>query len=331
MANWFPSGKFTIILIAGLIIAGAIFLLFKKPKADNNDEKTGQETILQKGGLAQIKEAQLDSDSDGLKDWEEKLWGTDPNSPDTDGDGALDGEELQQGRDPLKKGPDDKLVRFQSLPKEPEPTFQSSKNLTEELARQLVVLYFSQKGKGEKPAISPENVAKDIFNQSEGQILKDEFSEKDFSKFIAPTKENKKIYLNRLGEILENNFKNIKGNEFEILNESLAKGKEEELNKLDSYISAYQKTVSDLRGLAVPENKDYINLHLLLMNIMNNLGKSVAAMKLVFQDQFKMVFGTRWYLNEAVRWKKSEEDFKILAVKDGIAFEKNEGGAFIIK
>lgn len=306
-------------------------MLFKKPKGDNNAEKTGQGTILQKGGLTQIREAQLDSDSDGLKDWEEKLWGTDPNSSDTDGDGALDGEELKQSRDPLKKGPEDKLVQFQSLPNEPEPTFQSPKNLTEELARQLVAQYFSQKGKGEKPAISPENIAKDILNQSEGQILKDEFTEKDFNKFVAPTKENKKIYLNRLGEILENNFKNIEGNEFEILNESLAKGKEEELNKLDPYISAYRKTVSDLQNLTVPENKNYISLHLFLANIMNNLEKSVAAMKLVFQDQFQMVFGTKWYLNEAVRWKKFEEDFKILAVKDGIVFEKNEGGAFIIK
>jgi len=93
-------------------------LLFKKPKAGDNTEKTGQkETISQKGGLTQITEAQLDSDNDGLKDWEEKLWGTDPNNPDTDGDGVKDGEELKQGRDPLKPGPDDKLAQFQSLPR----------------------------------------------------------------------------------------------------------------------------------------------------------------------------------------------------------------------
>ena len=307
-------------------------MLFKKPKPGDNAEKIGQkETISQKGGLTQITEAQLDSDNDGLKDWEEKLWGTDPNNPDTDGDGVKDGEELKQGRDPLKPGPDDKLAQFQSLPKEPEPTFSSPKNLTEELARQLIVQYFSQKGKGETPAISPDNLAKDILSQSEGRTLKDEFSEKDLNKFIEPTKENKKIYLNRLGEILENNFKNIKGNEFEILNESLAKGKEEELEKLVPYISAYQKTVSDLQNLIVPENKNYISLHLLLMNIMNNLEKSVAAMKLVFQDQLKMVLGMNWYLDEAVRWKKFEEDFRILAVKDGIVFGKNEGGAFIVK
>jgi len=45
--------------------------------------------------------ASLDSDSDGLKDWEESLWGTDPNKADTDGDGYTDKEEVDGGYDPL--------------------------------------------------------------------------------------------------------------------------------------------------------------------------------------------------------------------------------------
>lgn len=41
------------------------------------------------------KDFSLDSDSDGLKDWEEILWGFDINNPDTDGDGILDGKEIK--------------------------------------------------------------------------------------------------------------------------------------------------------------------------------------------------------------------------------------------
>jgi hypothetical protein len=36
----------------------------------------------------------LDSDGDGLKDWEETLWGTDPLNPDSDGDGIYDRESM---------------------------------------------------------------------------------------------------------------------------------------------------------------------------------------------------------------------------------------------
>lgn len=82
---------------------------------------------------AQVPEAQLDTDKDGLTDSEEKLYGTDPNkadtdndgltdrdevkvfktdpnNPDTDGDSFIDGKEVKSGYDP--KGPG-KLLKIQ--------------------------------------------------------------------------------------------------------------------------------------------------------------------------------------------------------------------------
>ena len=44
----------------------------------------------------------VDSDNDGLLDWQEALYGTDPRNKDTDGDGTPDGEEIKENRDPLK-------------------------------------------------------------------------------------------------------------------------------------------------------------------------------------------------------------------------------------
>ena len=46
-------------------------------------------------------DAGLDSDGDGLTNFEEFQTGTDPQNPDTDGDGAQDGEEVNRGADPL--------------------------------------------------------------------------------------------------------------------------------------------------------------------------------------------------------------------------------------
>jgi len=48
----------------------------------------------------------VDSDNDGLLDNVERIYGTDPNSPDTDGDGYKDGDEIKNGYDPLKSGSD---------------------------------------------------------------------------------------------------------------------------------------------------------------------------------------------------------------------------------
>ena len=51
----------------------------------------------------------IDTDNDGLKDWEERLWKTSINNPDTDGDGTNDGAEVVLERSPLVAGPDDSL------------------------------------------------------------------------------------------------------------------------------------------------------------------------------------------------------------------------------
>ncbi|MBC7073847.1 hypothetical protein H5T58_00420, partial [Candidatus Parcubacteria bacterium] len=54
--------------------------------------------------------ALLDSDEDGLYDWDEIRLGTDPFNPDSDRDGYLDGSEIKLKYDPLKPGPADKMV-----------------------------------------------------------------------------------------------------------------------------------------------------------------------------------------------------------------------------
>jgi hypothetical protein len=43
-----------------------------------------------------------DSDVDGLPDWEEHLYGSDPLKFDSDGDGTPDGQEVKEGRNPAK-------------------------------------------------------------------------------------------------------------------------------------------------------------------------------------------------------------------------------------
>lgn len=80
-----------------------------------------------------------DSDSDGLSDWEEVLWKTDPKKKDSDGDGTNDGEEVALSRDPLKKGPSDKYSETNSLVDSYTPFFQTDYNtLTSKVARTIL-------------------------------------------------------------------------------------------------------------------------------------------------------------------------------------------------
>ena len=47
---------------------------------------------------------ETDTDNDGLPDYLENIYGSDPNNPDSDGDGYTDGEEVANGFDPTVPG-----------------------------------------------------------------------------------------------------------------------------------------------------------------------------------------------------------------------------------
>lgn len=96
---------FAFAIIAGALVWNAFSGFWKINKA----QPAEQQAINNNQQMAPADDAGKDSDNDGLKDWEEELYGTDPEKADTDGDKTPDGEEIRLNRDPLKKGPDDKV------------------------------------------------------------------------------------------------------------------------------------------------------------------------------------------------------------------------------
>jgi len=128
----------TIIIGIILLIGGLIFVWQYADKESLIKVKLGGKTI------EVSKEDLKDSDNDGLKDWEEELFGTDPYNPDTDADGYLDGEEVAADTNPLIKAPGDKLV-FYPLPVGEKYNI-TKKILDEEVIDSMLDSYTFQKG-----------------------------------------------------------------------------------------------------------------------------------------------------------------------------------------
>lgn len=108
--KYLPSKKFlTALSVSVVIILIAIIFNYWKPNTTsyiNSDFATDTSQAV----------VNIDSDHDGLVDWKENLYGTDPKMSDTDKDGTNDVEEIAQNRDPLKANtvpegqePNDKL------------------------------------------------------------------------------------------------------------------------------------------------------------------------------------------------------------------------------
>jgi len=81
--------KLTKILVGSLVILILGYLFFSLAQLIIQPDSPEQQKI--KSDLEIADSQNLDSDNDGLLDWEEVLWGTDPKNPDTNGNGILDG------------------------------------------------------------------------------------------------------------------------------------------------------------------------------------------------------------------------------------------------
>ncbi|MEK7502815.1 MAG: hypothetical protein AAB556_00015, partial [Patescibacteria group bacterium] len=88
-------------------------------------------------------EADKDTDNDGLKDWEEQLWTTNPTLTDTDGDGTKDGDEVKAGRNPKIAGAD-KLENPEEIIKK--DSADSATTFTAKIAEEFGKNYFAGKG-----------------------------------------------------------------------------------------------------------------------------------------------------------------------------------------
>ncbi len=111
-----------------VLVAGSMWL-FAHTIAPTPIPLASSTTFTNKG-IAPVTEAQaVDTDKDGLPDFEERLWGTDQETADTDGDGTNDGKEVTLGRNPKKAGPNDtlatplKVVEQTYIPEKPIPTY----------------------------------------------------------------------------------------------------------------------------------------------------------------------------------------------------------------
>lgn len=95
MPRYFPSKK---VFIVGVL---AIGLLAWSVVYQNTSQQNSAITNNPLRTVAQAESAFPDSDSDGLYDWEEALYETDPKNRDSDGNGVSDGEQYESINKPL--------------------------------------------------------------------------------------------------------------------------------------------------------------------------------------------------------------------------------------
>jgi len=219
-----------------------------------------------------------DSDGDGLKDWEEPLWKTDPRNPDSDGDGTSDGEEVSLDRDPAKPSPGDEIIKkIRSTDKLKDGT------LTIDIIDKSSDIYEILKTGISDPEVL-ERLDNELINEiekraSDNQII---YSEKDITITSLNNAESFEVYKKNLLNIYREYSTPQEKNEFEIISNALKNNDPSELEELDLFVDSYKKLINNL--LLIPTPSDLSILHLDMINSYTRTMYSLDGMKQVLDD-----------------------------------------------
>ena len=280
-----------VLVLAGILGIISIFSRFPQRSVRTKDRpelKTREE---------QLQKLKQDSDNDGLRDWEEAIFKTDPQKADTDGDGTIDGEEIALNRDPLLKGPDSTLAT--STLSTATTTRSFARNFTTQLAekfgqRFLVPRLVRPDAPVDLEALSA-TLAEEISSVPFAAIPRVKYEELTLSPDIG--KESLASYRRAL-DLAVAPFKKFE-NTPEILIFAAAMRDEDfsRLAALDPYLKTFAAVLPKLKKIAVPSNVAL--LHLDYLNAGERQHEAVKLMRRAGEDMVGAVAGAKEYVKTA--------------------------------
>lgn len=309
-----PSKRFIIaVLVALAIVVISFFTSQQSPVTKNSVSKNETETLKENGP------ATKDSDSDGLYDWEENLWGTDANDPDTDGDGTSDGEEVAQNRNPLIAGPNDLLYDNSGL-----VLPGSTEEEMSEAKKEFYSMFLEQRGEEirEMTLLAlTQNFDKKEFINREKYVLNDlNLSSKNDDEFI-------RSYGNALGEIFARyaDKEDYPYDEVAIFGEALENRSPSNLFKLEFVSLAYKNLAEDFLAIETPMS--VAENHLALINGYGMLSETTGTMRFFFEDPLRGGLAYETYVGQTALNQVALFNIMIYFENKNIKFEETEPGS----
>jgi len=309
--------------IVGLvgIIALGVFLLGPK----NDDLSLGTIVVENTELLNQAFSSGLkdtDADNDGLRDWEENLWGTDPHNADTDGDGTSDGEEVDRDRNPVKAGPNDDL----SSRIVDENSSSEELTATDAFSREFFTDYLVLRKSGNLDSTSAQNLLlAGTLEKEKVTFTEDLLTREDIHINSVTTVESLHQYGNIMGNIIE--LYSVKNrNEAVILLDALQTEDVKKLNELVPIQESYASMRKSAQEILVPEG--VADAHLSLLNSFFRIEMTIVAMRKIFEDPLQSISAIATYQNNSTKLALSLIAINDIFKNEGVVFNSSESGYF---
>jgi len=244
----------------------SVFKNITNPELNNNEN---QGLVYSNALIGDL--VNMDTDGDGVLDWEESLWGTDPTKRNTNDDGTSDFVEIE------------KLKAAQGI-SEPTWSEQNNENLTEtdKFSREFFSTVVALNQAGVIDAATVDKLGSTLADEVSNSVPRKVFAIKDF-KTSGDDKNSIQIYGNALASIFNKHAINI--NAGDILEEAITEDGEidvEVLNKLDPIIKNFNGIINEMSKINVPPY--FLSVHLQTINGLEKIAENLADIKLIDKD-----------------------------------------------
>ncbi|MEI6581082.1 MAG: thrombospondin type 3 repeat-containing protein [bacterium] len=283
MKKYLPSEKF-IRLIIGFAVLGIVFLVVYLLFSSKTNFLSSKNGTLQTQNLTVNELIKKDSDGDGVLDWEEALWGTDPNKAATF-DNIPDKTYVENKRKELKV----------ANPEDPATNTTNENNETAKFARQFFASIAAMKQNGDVSAETINNVSNALGQNIINPTMIDKYTEADIKIAKGDLTQDQEDYYVKAANLFEKYKAQGIGDELEIIGGMAGTGvtNKDSVDKLNTIATAYQEYAQKMTVLPVPESlKTY---HIQIINSSNNTGISVKDMIKITDDPIVGLSGLSQY------------------------------------
>lgn len=298
------------VFVGVLLIILALILFYSSSEKAGNDTLAVNERHVQSIVTETIS---ADTDGDGLKDWEEILFKTDPRNPDTDGDGTSDGDEVDQKRNPLVKGPGDEdsntisggidRKKIEELPD------------TEKLAFKLFEGYIDLKQGRYLGTNIEKNFITGLVADSIPSITYTLYEEVDISLSNATGKEGAEAYQKSL-EAAWRPLYDIKEDELITFARIVDNGDTTGFRMLSDAKGIYEQTIAQIQDVSSP--RDAVSIHLDILNAFSIFVGVLNTMITVKDDPLVALTAVNGYTESEVKIKSALSRLNTYYLVNGI-------------
>ncbi|MBX4216235.1 thrombospondin type 3 repeat-containing protein, partial [Candidatus Parcubacteria bacterium] len=292
--------KILIAAIFGVLLLAGAYALSKNSKGYSlytNGETTETATVAEL--------IERDTDKDGVTDWEESLWGTDPTRADSDGDGTMDKQEIA-------------AMRKASGIAAPIAAATST-NETDAFARQLFSTLLSLKSSGQLDQSTITELSQSLVKEAVSSKLPDRYDSNDLA-VVSATAASRQAYAEGLTRVSERYRTKVSESYLVIVERALSSQRETDLAGLEDYANAYNAMAGELIQFGAPN--DIAAAHLSLANSYVKLSVSMKNMERLVENPIVGLTGLITYEQELASTGKILDNIKAYFNENGIILGK---------